>query len=223
MRALRGMATSGYVPVPALVRSRLDAENEDIRGVALEALRHMADPAVDQISPSAIRSDKSPSVRLAAIDAFKLRNPSAVLAPPLAQTAEHDAARPRRCRTSGSPGGPSSARCSIAPPTSSTLSAQSPEAQLGAPTPLRRARRGGLRHTQSWSRASCGTSFSAFETTAPASVRADGPTAAQLTLIDASGKLRFTLALELSRQVGPQLTADPSGALRSVKPRQSPQ
>jgi HEAT repeat protein len=91
VRALRGIANSGYVPALATVRSRLDAENEDVRGAALEALRHMADPAVDGILAERIRSDKSPSVRLAAINAFKLREPSAVLALPLAQTSEHDA------------------------------------------------------------------------------------------------------------------------------------
>ncbi len=97
VRALRGIANSGYPPALTSVRPLLSSEDTTIRGAALEALRNMDDPSIDGVLAEHLGSERSADVRLAALNAFKTRRASDVLARALATAAEHaDDARVRR-------------------------------------------------------------------------------------------------------------------------------
>ena len=79
-RALRAISNSGYAPALVAVKPLLDDAREAVRADALEALRLMESPAVDSLIASHLAADVSPKGQLAALDAFKVRRPTSVLA-----------------------------------------------------------------------------------------------------------------------------------------------
>lgn len=80
VRALRAIANSGFAGALPNVKALLDAPARDVRGAALEALRHMDHPEIDGILAAHLASDTDAEVRLSALNAFKTRPPSEVLA-----------------------------------------------------------------------------------------------------------------------------------------------
>jgi hypothetical protein len=81
---LRAIANSGYAGALPYVERYLDDPNERARAVAVRALQSMHDARVDALIATRILDD-STKVRLAALEAAKLREPSVELAQALAR------------------------------------------------------------------------------------------------------------------------------------------
>lgn len=90
---LRAIANSGYAGALPYVTRYLDDPNERVRAVAVRALQSMHDPHIDGMIATRIL-DESTKVRLAALEAAKLREPSAELAQALAEAATQNVSDP---------------------------------------------------------------------------------------------------------------------------------
>ena len=77
---LRAIANSGYDAALPRVLPLLEDEREDIRSAATWAMQSMLDPGVDRLIAKRLTADESNQVRLAAMDAARLRQPSDSLA-----------------------------------------------------------------------------------------------------------------------------------------------
>jgi hypothetical protein len=96
VRALRAIANSGFAGALGAVKPLLDAEARDVRGAALEALRHMDHPDVDGILAARLEREENVEVRLSALNAFKTRKPSELLARALVAASNDSQPRVRR-------------------------------------------------------------------------------------------------------------------------------
>jgi HEAT repeats len=88
LAALRAITNSGYAPALPAVKARLDDPNETIRATAVRALQSMNDPRVDGILSERLRSDPSSDVRVSALAAAKVREPTDALAQAVESAAE---------------------------------------------------------------------------------------------------------------------------------------
>ena len=77
---LRAIANSGYAGALAKVVPHLKSQEEEVRAAAVRALQSMQNPKVDELIAACLETDPSRQVRLAAIEAAKLRQPSDSLA-----------------------------------------------------------------------------------------------------------------------------------------------
>ncbi len=108
IQALRGIANSGYAGALDAVQSAVASQNRDVRGAALEALRHMRSDKVDAILAVGLEADPDAEVRLAALNAIKLRECSKTLVTALVSATADQEGRVRqraatllgRCRAS---------------------------------------------------------------------------------------------------------------------------
>jgi HEAT repeat protein len=78
--ALRGIANSGFVGALPKVTPFLNDDRESVRVAAVRALQSMRDPRVDDILATRMRTDGSNDVRVSAIVAAQVRDPSQELA-----------------------------------------------------------------------------------------------------------------------------------------------
>lgn len=76
---LRAIANSGYDAALPRVLPFLGDEREEIRSAALWAMQSMRDPRVDELIATRLVADESKQVRLAALDAARVRKPTDVL------------------------------------------------------------------------------------------------------------------------------------------------
>jgi hypothetical protein len=90
IQVLRGIANSGYAGAFDAVQPLVTAQNRDVRGAALEAVRHMRSDKVDPLLAERLKADPDAEVRLAALNAIKLRECSKPLTAALV-TATSDA------------------------------------------------------------------------------------------------------------------------------------
>ena len=79
-RILRAISNSGYAPALPAVVPFLDDSREAVRVDALEAIRLMDSPEVDGVIASRLGGNAPPKIQLAAIDAVRVRKPTATLA-----------------------------------------------------------------------------------------------------------------------------------------------
>jgi hypothetical protein len=79
-RSLRAISNSGYAPALVAVKPLLADGREAVRADALEAIRLMRSPEVDGLIVARLQLEKLPKVQLVALDALKVRLPSAILA-----------------------------------------------------------------------------------------------------------------------------------------------
>ncbi len=84
---LRSIANSGYAPGLRSVTPYLADDRDKVRSAAVRALQSMRDPQVDGIIASRLKEDASSVVRLSALDAARVREPSPVLTEALANVA----------------------------------------------------------------------------------------------------------------------------------------
>ena len=77
IQVLRGIANSGYADAFDLVLPLVTDKNRDVRGAALEGLRHMHSEKVDPLLATRLKVETDTEVRLAALNAIKLRGCSA--------------------------------------------------------------------------------------------------------------------------------------------------
>ena len=77
--ALRSIANSGYAKALARILPYLSDDSEKMRSAAVRALQSMRDPRVDGLLAARLHDDGSNVVRLSALDAVQLREPSPVL------------------------------------------------------------------------------------------------------------------------------------------------
>jgi hypothetical protein len=80
MHSLQAIANSGYAPALPAVLPFLRAPEETERANAVRAIQSMRDPSVDALIASPLASDPATNVRLSAIEAARVREPSDVLA-----------------------------------------------------------------------------------------------------------------------------------------------
>jgi hypothetical protein len=81
MALLGAITNSGYAPALARITTYLAPEQpEAVRVAAVRALQSMHTPEVDEILASRVESDGSSEVRISAMDAAKVREPTDVLA-----------------------------------------------------------------------------------------------------------------------------------------------
>jgi hypothetical protein len=73
---LGGIANSGYSPALARIRAYLSDDREDVRAAATGALRSMDDPKADDVLADKIANDPSSKVRIRAIEAARVRQPT---------------------------------------------------------------------------------------------------------------------------------------------------
>jgi hypothetical protein len=86
--ALRSIANSGYAAALPKVTPYLDDKTESVRVAAVRALQAMRDPKVDGLLATRIKTDKSNDVRVSAIVAAQVREPSTELSQGLASAGE---------------------------------------------------------------------------------------------------------------------------------------
>ena len=101
---LRGIANSGASSAFSAVQPFLEADSAKVRVAAIDALRLMRRPEVDQILANALETG-SDDVKLAAVEAANVREPSAVLAKALqalADTTERPGLKLKIVRVMGS-------------------------------------------------------------------------------------------------------------------------
>lgn len=87
INVLRGIANSGYDGALDVVRPYLSARNAAVRGAAVESLRLMQHGSVDALIVEQLEQAQESGVRLAALNAMKVREPSDVLSTGLARFA----------------------------------------------------------------------------------------------------------------------------------------
>lgn len=95
IQALRGIANSGYAAAFNAVQALLASKNRDVRGAALEALRHMRSDKVDPLLAERLKAETDVEVRLAALNAIKVRECSKLLSAALVTAAEDTEGRVR--------------------------------------------------------------------------------------------------------------------------------
>ena len=88
-RALRAIANSGYLPALAAVKPLLEDDREAVRADAVEAIRLMDAPSVDALLAERLTAESSVKARLAALDAFAVRKPTAALSRALGGALRH--------------------------------------------------------------------------------------------------------------------------------------
>lgn len=98
---LRGIANSGEASLLGAVRPLLGDEDESIRGAAVEALRLMQHDEVDGLIATRLDQDQSPVALRAAVNAAKLRAPTAPLAAALSRAALGSGDSQTRYRATG--------------------------------------------------------------------------------------------------------------------------
>lgn len=96
IQALRGIANSGYVGAFGAVQALIASKNRDVRGAALEALRHMRSDSVDPLLAERLKADPDVEVRLAALNSIKLRECSKALTAALVSATEDTEGRVRQ-------------------------------------------------------------------------------------------------------------------------------
>jgi hypothetical protein len=79
LNSLRAITNSGYVPALPYVSAYLDKGDDGIRAAAVRSLQSMQDESVDGIIAQRIQSDSSSEVRISALGAAKVREPSDLL------------------------------------------------------------------------------------------------------------------------------------------------
>jgi hypothetical protein len=80
LTVLRAIGNSGYAPAIPKVTPALNDSQEIVRVVAVGALQSMQDPQVDEIIADRIRTDPASDVRISALGAAKVRQPTDALA-----------------------------------------------------------------------------------------------------------------------------------------------
>jgi len=88
---LRAIANSGYVGALPRVLPFLKDNDEEIRATAVRALQSMRDPRVDGVIAARMKDDESAEVRISAIDAAKVREPSEPIVSALIDAGTHGA------------------------------------------------------------------------------------------------------------------------------------
>jgi hypothetical protein len=86
---LRGIANSGDPALLMLVRPLLVDKSSSLRGAAIEAIRLMDHPEVDDLIASRLRREENAVTLLAVLNAAKTRTPSAKLSVALSELALH--------------------------------------------------------------------------------------------------------------------------------------
>jgi HEAT repeat protein len=86
---LGAIANSGYAPALPKLSPFLSHERERVRAAAVHALQSIDDPEADNILATQLESDASSEVRVSAIEAAKVREPTDVLAHALTDAATH--------------------------------------------------------------------------------------------------------------------------------------
>jgi len=79
-RGLRAISNSGFAPALGLVKPLLDDVREAVRTDAVEAIRLMDVPEVDELIAARLAHDESVKTQAAALAAIKARKPTAALA-----------------------------------------------------------------------------------------------------------------------------------------------
>jgi len=79
LTALRAITNSGYALALLDVLAFLSSDDEDVRVAAVRALQSMRDPKVDDLLADRMQSDASTAVRMSALTAAKVREPSDIL------------------------------------------------------------------------------------------------------------------------------------------------
>lgn len=133
IQALRGIANSGYAGAFGAVQALVASPNRDIRGAVLEALRHMRSDRVDPLLAERLKAEPDVEVRLAALNAIKLRECSKVLSGALVTATEDVEARVRlraatllgRCRDGAPEAQAALTRLASSDPTTSVRDAAS--------------------------------------------------------------------------------------------------
>jgi hypothetical protein len=80
LTALRSIANSGYAPALPSVLPSLDDGQEVVRVAAVRSLQSMSAPGIDDILATRMQSDSSADVRISALSAAEVREPSDTLA-----------------------------------------------------------------------------------------------------------------------------------------------
>jgi hypothetical protein len=88
---LRAIANSGYVGALPRVLPFLKHEDEEIRGTAVRALQSMRGQRVDDMIAARLKEDESAEVRISAIEAAKVREPTDRIVAALVDAGTHGA------------------------------------------------------------------------------------------------------------------------------------
>jgi hypothetical protein len=90
LTTLGALTNAGYAEALGPLRSYLTSEREPVRVAAVRAFQSIKDPAVEGLLVSSLTTDKASDVRISAIDAAQVREPSKVLSDGLASAALSD-------------------------------------------------------------------------------------------------------------------------------------
>jgi hypothetical protein len=91
LTTLGALTNAGYAEALGPLRAYLTSEREPVRAAAVRAFQSIKDPAVEGLLVSSLTTDKASDVRISAIDAAQVREPSKVLSDGLASAALGDA------------------------------------------------------------------------------------------------------------------------------------